>query len=281
MEDREARARVERIEGLLAEVEALEEPARSLARETVQALLELYGEGLSRIVERGGVGDDLVADGVVSHLLLVHDLHPVGVEARVRQALEVVRPYLASHGGDVELLGIEEGVARLRLQGSCNGCPSSAMTLRLAIEDAIQNAAPELERIEAEGATEPQPAIVQLGSFVRAEEPAPQTPWQVIGALPQLSGGGSLVQEVRGERVLFLKADETLYAYRDHCPACSGSLEGGVLEAGELECAECGRHYDARRAGRSLDSPQLSLEPVPLLVDAAGLVQVALPAAVA
>jgi Fe-S cluster biogenesis protein NfuA len=66
-----------------------------------------------------------------------------------------VRPYLEQHGGDVELLGIDDGVARLRLQGTCNGCPSSTATLKHAIEDAIQRAAPDIEEIEAEGAVEP------------------------------------------------------------------------------------------------------------------------------
>jgi Fe-S cluster biogenesis protein NfuA len=83
----------------------------------------------------------------------------------VRQALEGVRPYLGSHGGDVELLGVEDGVARLRLAGTCNGCPSSTVTLQNAIEEALLKAAPDLERIDAEGVAEPQPVLVQIGSL--------------------------------------------------------------------------------------------------------------------
>ena len=82
----------------------------------------------------------------------------MSVEERVRDALEGVRPYLGSHGGDVELLGVEDGVARVRMQGSCEGCPASAMTLKLAIEDAVLKAAPDVDRVEAEGATEPRRA---------------------------------------------------------------------------------------------------------------------------
>ena len=158
----EAQERVGRIEHLLEEVERLAEPAaRDTATGLVEALLELYGEGLARIVDHvadrddGAIAAALAGDELVAHLLLLHGLHPVPLEARVRGALDEVRPYLASHGGDVELLGVEEGVARLRMQGSCNGCPSSAATLKLAIEDAIQRAAPDVEGIEAEGAVEP------------------------------------------------------------------------------------------------------------------------------
>jgi Fe-S cluster biogenesis protein NfuA/nitrite reductase/ring-hydroxylating ferredoxin subunit len=288
LDDREVRERVAEIERLLGEMELLDEPARSLATDTVQALLELYGEGLGRIVgfvdEAGGreAGEELAEDELVSHLLLLHGLHPVDVETRVRRALEDVRPYLGSHGGGVELLGVDHGVARLRLEGTCDGCPSSAMTLRLAIEEAIHKAAPDVDRVEAEGVTEPTPGLIQIGSLKTNGGPPPEPAgaWAVAGSLPQLAGGGTLVKEVGAERVLFLKVDDTFYAYRDGCPGCSAGLEGAALENAGLVCADCGRHYDARRAGRCLDEPHLHLEPIPLLVNDAGLVKVALASAV-
>jgi Fe-S cluster biogenesis protein NfuA len=156
MDDREARELVARIERLLEEIDG-----DTKATAVVQALVELYGEALSRML----AGADPIADELLSHLLLVHDLHPVDVETRVRRALDDVRPYLGSHGGDVELLAVEDGVARVRLAGTCNGCPSSTVTLRNAIEDAILRAAPDVERIEAEGVAEPKPALVQIGSL--------------------------------------------------------------------------------------------------------------------
>lgn len=156
MDDAEVRELVARVEGLLERIDG--DPR---AGEVVQALVELYGEALARLV----AGADPAEDELLSHLLLVHDLHPVDVETRVRRALDEVRPYLGTHGGDVELLGIEGDFARVRLVGTCNGCPSSSVTLRNAIEEAVMRAAPELERVEAEGATEPQPALVQLTSL--------------------------------------------------------------------------------------------------------------------
>ena len=154
MDDREVRELVSRVENLLEQLDPK-------ATEAVQALVELYGEALARLL----AGADPAEDELLSHLLLVHDLHPVDVETRVRQALDDVRPYLESHGGDVELLAVDDGVARVRLAGTCNGCPSSTVTLRNAIEDAILRAAPDVERIEAEGVAEPKPALVQIGSL--------------------------------------------------------------------------------------------------------------------
>ena len=119
-------------------------------------MLELYGEGLERIVARARGGRPrcataLARDGVVASLLLIHGLYPVPLEERVEAALVSVRPYMESHGGDVELVGLEDGVAHLRLRGSCNGCPSSASTLELAIREALEEAAPDLDGIEVEG----------------------------------------------------------------------------------------------------------------------------------
>jgi Fe-S cluster biogenesis protein NfuA len=84
-----------------------------------------------------------------------------------------MRPYLDSHGGDVQLVGIEDGVVRLQLQGSCSGCPSSAITLRHGIEEAIHRAAPDVAAIEAEDAPAPAGGLLQieLGDALRCPLP--------------------------------------------------------------------------------------------------------------
>src|SRR5919112_1639718 len=295
LDDQELRERVGRIETLLVEIESFEDPeARARTAEMVQALLELYGEGLGRIVEIVGrlgsqdLKDELLADELITHLLILHGLHPGDVETRVIGALDEVRPYLESHGGNVQFLGIGAGVARVRLEGSCDGCPSSTMTLKLAIEEAVQKAAPELEGVEAEGVAEPPPqptmAFVATPTLrKKKKQPSEEngsSSWTTVGEL-DLPGGGMLAKEVFGEPVLFLKLAGNLYAYRDVCPGCGTSLEKGELRVADLTCSGCGRRYDARRAGRSLDDPsQLHLEPVPLLVDDDGTVKVAPPSPV-
>jgi Fe-S cluster biogenesis protein NfuA/nitrite reductase/ring-hydroxylating ferredoxin subunit len=295
MDEARAGELVASVEGLLEEVEALDDAAaREKATELAAALLELYGEGLARIVEqvagrdRGEIAEALAGDELVAHLLLLHGLHPVPVEERVLEALGEVRPYLESHGGDVELLAVEDGVARLRLEGSCSGCPSSTMTLKLAIENAIAKLAPEIEEVAAEGAVEaeaPPSGLIQLevnGSPPRAEAspgPGGEGAWTMAGGVPELSAGdGSapLLKQVAGQEVLFVGLGDQVYAYRPGCPGCGDPLAEAKLERTELACPGCGNRYDVLRAGRCLDSPQLHLEPVPLLVDEAGLVKLAL-----
>jgi Fe-S cluster biogenesis protein NfuA/nitrite reductase/ring-hydroxylating ferredoxin subunit len=280
VEDREGRQLVAELEARLEQLERLEEPAQSVALDAVQALLQVYGEALRRVVAGlDGEAAGLAEDELLSHLLVLHDLHPVPVEERIAQALDGVRPYLRSHGGEVELLAVEDGVARLRLEGSCKGCPSSAATLKLAIEDAIREAAPELAGIEAEGVAPPPPPLVQLGSFKHEETPA-DSAWTVLGGLPAVPEGGSLAYEVGGEPVLFLRLAGAFYAYRNRCAACSEALTDAEVAGVELACASCGERYDVRAAGRGLDG-ELHLEPVPLLVGEDGAVRVAIPAAVA
>jgi Fe-S cluster biogenesis protein NfuA len=168
---------VERVEELLERLDGVPDgPARDTATDLVQALLELYGDGLARLVDHVAERDDgtlaqvLADDEVVAPLLLVHGLHPVPLDRRVDGALAEVRPYLESHGGGVELLGIEDGTVRLALQGSCSGCPSSAVTLKHAVEEAIHKAAPDVAGIVAEDAPR-EPALIQLEVYEACPAP--------------------------------------------------------------------------------------------------------------
>ncbi|MGE0127798.1 MAG: NifU family protein [Blastocatellales bacterium] len=164
----------QRVEGLIARIETVADPSvRADAFELTRSLMELHGAGLDRLMEivsRAGASgyalmDDFANDDLVASLLLLYGLHPHDLETRVMNALDKARPLLHSHGGDVELLGVAEGVVRLRLAGSCRSCPSSTMTLKLAIEQAIYEAAPDVTEIITEGQVapaEPANSLVQL-----------------------------------------------------------------------------------------------------------------------
>jgi Fe-S cluster biogenesis protein NfuA len=161
-----------RVEDLSARVEKLADPrARELAAELVAAGVAMYGDGLERIVavirasrEAGDtILDELCQDGAVASLLLIHDLYPVGLRERVLEALDTVRPYMESHGGDVELVELtEEGVARLALQGSCHGCSASRATLESAIRRALEEHCPDLAGIEVGGVLEEDGAVSKI-----------------------------------------------------------------------------------------------------------------------
>ena len=275
---REFERKAQRVESLVQELEALEdEGAKRSAVEAVQALLDLHGDVFQRVLEIAGpeVVARLVEDEAVSGLLLLHGLHPLALEDRVRRSLDRVRPYLDSHGGGVEVLAIREGLVRLRLEGSCHGCPSSTATIKYAIEEAIMQGAPDVARIEVEGVVEPAPApgFVPLGSI---KGPQPKAAWHVVHDLPAPGGGGVVARDVAGARLVFCMAGSDWYAYVDRCPGCGASLEGAAVEGGALACPGCDVRFDVRRAGRGIGDAALHLEPVPLLPEG-DAVKVAVP----
>jgi Fe-S cluster biogenesis protein NfuA len=156
----EFQIRLERLDRLLNETGRAGDPAaEARIREIAQAILQLHGMGLERLLEivaeTASAGprllEALAADSVVSGLLLLHGLHPHDLETQVAQALDGVKPYLQSHGGSIELIDLSEGIVRVRFQGSCDGCPSSALTMKQTIERAIQEAAPDVAGIELVG----------------------------------------------------------------------------------------------------------------------------------
>ena len=281
----------ERIEELLAALRARGGPAADTAEELVRLLVGMYGDGLAAIMaalaEEGETGraivDRLTADPLVEGLLLLHGLHPLDVDERIQRALDRVRPYLGSHAGGVQYLGVRDGVARLRLEGSCHGCPSSTVTVRLAIEGAVQDAAPEVAEVVVEGMTAPpEPRLLQIGP--RPDTSPDAGPPAASGGqwvpLPDIGPPSSrpVAASAGNVAVLVCSVRGTLYAYRDECASCGSPMGEGTLHREVLTCP-CGARYDVCRAGAGLDGLAAHLGPLPLLADSQG-VRVAVPAVV-
>ncbi|AKV03376.1 hypothetical protein AKJ09_10039 [Labilithrix luteola] len=168
----------ERIAHALAELRQTASPEiASKVEHLVSDIVGLYGEALARVVSAlagettEAARSTLVRDPLVGALLVLHDLHPDDLEARIQRALDGVRPYLGSHGGAISLLGVDEGATvRLRFEGSCDGCSSSAETATDLVERAITEAAPEIVQVVFEGLADKAPThapppdkLVQIG----------------------------------------------------------------------------------------------------------------------
>ncbi len=173
-ERREFTRRTERIEELVSRVEHCGDPAmRAVAQELLQAVIELHGVALDRILTR--IADlpegceaieQMAEDDLVSNVFSLHGIHPVPLARRVASALDKARPYLKSHGGDVELESIMDGIVYVTLHGSCGNCSSSSETLKSAVESAIYEGAPEVVTVVSESLTAmPRPGLVTLQSI--------------------------------------------------------------------------------------------------------------------
>jgi Fe-S cluster biogenesis protein NfuA len=308
-------ARVEELLEVLRSGRMSGPAAAQAAEELTGLLVGLYGAGLAAIVgvlrEQGDAGGEILArladDPQVEGLLLLHDLHPLDTDGRIQRALDRVRPYLGSHAGGVRYLGVTDGVARLLLEGSCHGCPSSTVTVELAIRSAVEDAAPEVTEVVVEGMTaEPAPALLQIGrrppdagspgavspgagspeagppgaasTAGRPAGPAATSVGATWIPLPNLGPPSSrpVTAAAGGAAVLVCAVRGTLYAYRDACAACGSSLAAGTLDREELTCPACAARYNVRLAGAGLTDPARHLDPLPLLADSQG-VRVALP----
>ncbi len=155
---REFHVRSERIEQLAAKLEQASDPElHATAMELLQCVMELHGTGLDRVMQVLSESDQtdsltrrLLDDNLVSSLLLLHNLHPYDLPARVTAALEKMRQQLESQSCVAELVSIENGVVSFRLLHEGGGCHSTAATMAAALEDAITEAAPDAERITVE-----------------------------------------------------------------------------------------------------------------------------------
>jgi Fe-S cluster biogenesis protein NfuA/nitrite reductase/ring-hydroxylating ferredoxin subunit len=293
--DSQWRTAGDRIQTLLDSCAAGGAAAHERAELLVREVVGLYGAGLERIVTLLGdprLAERLATDDLVASLLLVHGLHPHDLRRRVSDALDRVRPYLGSHGGDVDLLEVtdepEGATVRLQFAGSCKSCPSSAVTLELAVEDAIRAAAPEVLSIEVVAAeTTSTPAVIPAESLLSRIKSDAQhgAAWHQVPDLGELSAGevgGFAV--AGGFTVLACRVGDQLYAYRDHCPACERSLAGAALHRvlgtadPVLRCPQCHAHFDVIHAGACVDrDADCHLEPIPLLIRD-GALSIAVPA---
>jgi Fe-S cluster biogenesis protein NfuA len=169
------RQRMQRIEVLVRELNALPDPAaRSGAVELLQAVLELHGAGLERVLATvqqagpagGAIVEQMLQDDLIGSLLLLHDLHPHDTETRVRRALDRLRPHLGVQGGRVELIGLDGGLARVRIEQAGHGTPAVAQ--EELVRQAILAAAPEVSEVLVEGAAGRGGSFIPLSSILKS-----------------------------------------------------------------------------------------------------------------
>ena len=167
--------RLQRVESLIAAVQRTGDPSvRAATQELVEAILELHGAGLDRILgivtgpPEGNVAlmDRLQCDELVSSLLLLHGLHPVPFEQRVARAVAALARPLQSQGGAIELLSVDDGVVRLRVVRSGHGCAGST-ALQQSIRAAFYEAAPDVRELEIDEVSAGPSAVIPLSSLRR------------------------------------------------------------------------------------------------------------------
>jgi Fe-S cluster biogenesis protein NfuA/nitrite reductase/ring-hydroxylating ferredoxin subunit len=266
----------------------LDPAAQRVALDLKAAVEAFHREGLLTIVRT--LKDDprgkellfgLVDDPGVYALLVMHGIVRADPATLAQRALEDVRPYLASHGGGVELVGVELPVVRVRLSGACTGCSQSASTLREVVERAVVAAVPGVQQVEVVPA-EPAAALVPLGDVRLRPGAAPATGWVAGPAVASLRDPGVTLWRpaTRPEpepAVALLRIGEEVRAFQDACAHAGLSLERALVdpEGCVLTCPWHGMKYQAL-TGECVSMVDRRLEAYPARVED-GVVWVRLP----
>ena len=246
-------------------VAQLDTLVRTLEREGDERALMLLE--LVDAVHRPGLA--ALAEGDLEHpaaqaLIAMYALGDIDDEEVVEEALEQVRPYINSHGGEVELISVDDGVVTVRMNGACRGCAASAMTLRRGIEEALRSGYPGFREVVAEEA-ESGPTLLQLEDLRRP----------VFADVDAPSAGEVRAVGLEGVPVLLVSLGDEVYAFRNGCAVDGLPLEGCRLTGdGVLVCPWHNCAYDARTGKRVDDPSEAGLAVIPVAVRN-GAVQVA------
>ncbi|MEV1293068.1 NifU family protein [Pseudonocardia sp. NPDC049635] len=270
----ELAGRVDRAVSALAD---LDPAARAAAEELRAALEAVHRAGLVQIVRRLKADEatrpalfELADEPVVRMLLSLHGIVREPPSVRAERALAGVRPQLASHGGNVLLDRVEGATAFVRLEGACNGCSMSSVTLRNLVESSLVEGVPEITTVEVLP-NEPSPTLIPLDELRIGPDPATQG-WSRAGSTAQFPVGAVHPVEVDtpGGRasLVVVNVDNGLAAFRNACAHEGLPLDDALLDvtAGTLTCPWHGFCFDAG-SGECLSAPGAQLERLPMRVE--------------
>lgn len=265
----------EKVDEAIAEVRALEDKAQNSAMNMKRAVEEFHKFGLIKLVQllkSDEHGKELLFQAVdepsIYALFAMHGIVRADVQTRVKRVIEMVRPYMQSHGGDVELVEVQSDTVYVRLHGACNGCSMSSVTLRNGVEEALKEHVPEIINIEVVP-NEPTVGMIALDTI------GVQKGWIAGPKIDEVESNRPYRMDTDdGTSIVIFKIENKFHAYRNQCAHQGLPIDGGLMdeESKTITCPYHGFCFDAT-SGECLTAPQAQLEPFPVrIVD--GVVQV-------
>lgn len=254
---------IERLEMIF---EGWDETPRGAAMAYGRAIEALNGEALRRLV--GALKHDpaalsamksAVTDEVVYAVLRRHGIVKASLSERVENALESIRPMLASHGGDVELVSVVPPAIEVRFTGSCDGCPASALTFHAGVKKAVEEACPEITEILQVKGLAAGPSGESL-RFVSPFANGSSGQWHYATRLGDIPEGGVKAQVLEGEKILLSRRGSIVTCFQNACAHLGLALDDGEVEEGIITCPFHQFRYDLM-SGECLTAPTVQLQP--------------------
>ncbi len=254
---------VDRLEGLIAN---WEDSQRSVAFAYRQAIDALHKAALRNLIAgvkaAPGALDalrEVAADPLVYAVLRHHGLVQPSQQERIEQALDSVRPMLASHGGDVELVAfVPPDLVEVRFIGNCDGCSASTLTFVAGVKRAIEDHCPEIKQVRQVKSVASGPTKANFTSpFVETGK------WSLAINLDAIPDGGIASATIQGEPLLFSRRSDVVTCFRDACAHLGLPVSTGSIAEGRITCPHHGFQYDLM-TGECMTAPEVQLRPVPV-----------------
>ncbi len=261
----------EQVDKTLEVVNQLPEEERTKALDLKQAIEAFHKVGLTKIVQslkadpRGKeLLFELIDEPEIYALFLMHGIVRPSLPMRVSQVIDSVRPYMQSHGGDVELVEVQQDTVYIRLLGACNGCSMSAVTLREGVEEALLEHVPEIQNIEVIE-NDPAPGMIMLDAIQTM--PSQTTGWLEGPPVEDIPTDKAYRLDADDISIVIIRLEDKLMAYRNECAHQGLPLDRGMIDTanGTITCPYHGFCYDAM-SGECLTAVQAQLEPFPLRI---------------
>ncbi|MEM1264171.1 MAG: NifU family protein [Pseudomonadota bacterium] len=262
------------LDALLKDVTILEEIVEQWddqQQATVQALQKardaLNKEALSRLIRALKTDPAALAslkaslsDEVIYAVLRYHDIVKASVQERLEQALDSVRPYLATHGGNVEVVQFSAPeTVTIRLLGSCDGCPAAGLTLSEGVEKAIKDYCPEITQIhKAKGGAAAAPTEQPI-NFVSPFANAADSGWMYAVDIEEVPEGDIKCIDLDGHSLLFSRVDQRVTCFENACSHLGMPMDSGSVINGILTCPH--HHFEySLQSGECLTAPEVQLQ---------------------
>lgn len=253
------------IELLEAVFAAWDETQRGAVEAYRRSIEDLQGEAFRRLVKALKASPDAMkamrdaaADEIVYSVLRRHNILKPSLSERIEAALDSVRPMLASHGGDVELVSIEPPSIGVRFLGACDGCPASALTFHAGVKKAVEDACPEITEINQVRGSRGGESANDSVKFISPFAIGAVGGWHLVCRTDEIPADGVLTKVVGGNNVLLSRRGPIVACFQDACAHLGMEISSGDITDGIITCPWHGFQFDLA-TGECLTAPEVQL----------------------
>ena len=248
---------LQELDARIQELEQLPHPELQQQVFTVLQLIDqLHRGSVSRLAEylkQKDLWEEALNDEAIDLLFTLYDQIPLDETTQVEDALQAVRPYIQSHGGELEVVKVEDGVVHVMLKGSCQSCSASSATLTHGVETALREGFAGFKEMVVHESDEPaRDDWIELKVLPTGTNTAQGPVFKEVARLSELALDRANIVRLEQKAILLVRSGFEVFAYDAECPGCNLPLDGAKLSGNVLVCTWTNCAFDIRN-GRRVD----------------------------